>query len=188
MIFLKIVRFYKSEIGFIFIFVEKKFCRGCKSQKNLFNKIEEGYLFCKKLDDLQEKQQLLIQIAKMPSTIQHIWGTESQKQILQKFLWPTISSLLVIIALTFFLWCIHSTTKISQNMKYKTRKFIENEIVKKKFNIGRNLILWMNILGSFEINFIHIIKNLSKKKTIMLTINLKDIHFCHAQLIFILKS
>ena len=132
----------------------------------------------------KKKQQLLIQIAKMHSAIQHIWGTESQKQILQKFLWPTISSLLVIIVLTFFLWCIHSTTKISQNMKYKTRKFIENEIVKKKFYVGRNVIFWMNILGSFEINFIHIIKNLSKKKTIMLTINLKDIHFCHAQLIF----
>ena len=60
MIFLKTVRFCKSEIAFIFIFVEKNFAeKVVKLEKNLFNNIEEGYLFCKKLDDLQEKTTII---------------------------------------------------------------------------------------------------------------------------------
>ena len=47
LLLLKTARFYKSEISFIW---------GWKSQKKLFNKIEEGYLFCNDLlNDLQEK-------------------------------------------------------------------------------------------------------------------------------------
>ena len=47
-------------IAFIFIFVEKNFAeKVVKLKKNLFNNIEEGYLFCKKLDDLQEKTTII---------------------------------------------------------------------------------------------------------------------------------
>ena len=52
---LKTVRLYKSEIAFILIFVEEIFAEVVNLLKNLFNIVEEGYLFCKKLDDLQEK-------------------------------------------------------------------------------------------------------------------------------------
>ena len=51
----KTVRFYKSEVANIFIFVEKISAEVVNlDQKDFFN-ITEGYLFCKKLDDLQEK-------------------------------------------------------------------------------------------------------------------------------------
>ena len=49
---LKTVRFYKSEIAFIFIFAEEIFAE--VYLKKIFS-IVEGYLFCKKLYDLQEK-------------------------------------------------------------------------------------------------------------------------------------
>ena len=52
---LKNVRFYKSEIAFIFVFVEEIFVSG-KSQKNNFSIVEEGYLFCKKLYDLRNNK------------------------------------------------------------------------------------------------------------------------------------
>ena len=51
----KTVKFYKSEIASIFIFVEESFTEVLNLKKELLNVIKEGYLFCKKLDDLQEK-------------------------------------------------------------------------------------------------------------------------------------
>ena len=49
---LKTVTFYKSEIAFIFI-LQKKFLQRFISKK--ISSMVEGYLFCKKLYDLQEK-------------------------------------------------------------------------------------------------------------------------------------
>ena len=53
MLLLKTVSIYKSEIAFIFISVEEILAEvNLKKKINIF---EEGYLFCKKLYDLQEK-------------------------------------------------------------------------------------------------------------------------------------
>ena len=120
---LKTVRFYKSEIAFIFIFAEEIFAE-VYLKKNFQHGwrifiLQKTLWFTRKNNKWWYKLNKFLPQNKISGVLNH--------RNIEKFLLSIIYLLWEISFITFFLWCYwhcsHSTTKIWQSSKYEIRKF-----------------------------------------------------------------